>query len=113
MVHWYQNNTYPKARKAGRLVLSSAKKPRSICGIDVFEQRYKIDVNKKAEDVCKMEGISLQSSVNIYKRALQDMYQDADPDVTVAQKTAPMFAHFGKIGMVRSSDISKKSGIII
>ena len=32
---------------------------------------------------------------------------------TVAQKTAPMFAHFGKIGMVRSSDISKKSDIII
>ena len=32
---------------------------------------------------------------------------------TVAQKTAPMFAHFGKIGMVRSGDISKKSDIII
>ena len=32
---------------------------------------------------------------------------------TVAQKTAPMFAHFGKIGTVRSSDISKKSDIII
>ena len=31
---------------------------------------------------------------------------------TVAQKTAPMFAHFGKIGMVRSSDISKKYDII-
>ena len=32
---------------------------------------------------------------------------------TVAQKTAPMFAHFGKIGMVRSSNIGKKSDIII
>ena len=32
---------------------------------------------------------------------------------TVAQKTAPMFAHSGKIGMVRSGDISKKSDIII
>jgi hypothetical protein len=81
MVHWYQNNTYPKARKAGRPVPSSPKKPRGIGGIDVFEQRYRIDVNKKAEDVRKMEGISSQSSVNIYKRALRDMYQDADPDV--------------------------------
>ena len=40
--------------------------------------------------------------------------QDTDISYcTVAQKTAPMFAHFGKIGMVRSSDISKKSDIII
>ena len=27
----------------------------------------------------------------------------------VGKKTAPMFVHFGKIGMVRNSDISRKS----
>jgi len=28
---------------------------------------------------------------------------------TVGKKTAPMFVHFGKIGMVRNNDISRKS----
>ena len=32
-------------------------------------------------------------------------YRSRTP-VTVAQKTAPMFAHFGKIGVVRRNDIS-------
>ena len=27
----------------------------------------------------------------------------------MGKKTAPMFVHFGKIGMVRNNDISKKS----
>ena len=31
---------------------------------------------------------------------------------TVGQKTAPMFAHFGKIGMVWNNDITKRSEII-
>ena len=35
-----------------------------------------------------MEGISSQSSVNIYKRALQDMYQDTDPDVKSCEEDA-------------------------
>ena len=32
---------------------------------------------------------------------------------TVGKETVPMFVHFGKIGMVRNNDISRKSEKII
>ena len=57
------------------------------------------------------EDISRSPSANTNADNVETLHSSGK--CTVAQKTAPMFAHFGKIGMVRSGDVSKKSDIII
>jgi hypothetical protein len=83
MVDWFQNHTYSKERVG---LLRSPKKPRAIGGVDVFEQKYKDSIMKKVVDVCQMDGIPSKNSVHVYKQVLQNMYQDAEPDIKATCK---------------------------